>query len=63
MKKDNPQKGEIIIYKTSKNEVELKVHFEKESVWLSQNEVAMLFGWFNLRGQTPKSTFRNYAFR
>ncbi|MBI5740104.1 MAG: virulence protein RhuM/Fic/DOC family protein [Nitrospirae bacterium] len=44
MRKDNLQKGEIVIYKTSKNEVELKVHFEKESVWLSQSEIAMLFG-------------------
>ncbi|MBI3583461.1 MAG: virulence protein RhuM/Fic/DOC family protein [Nitrospinae bacterium] len=44
MKKDNLQKGKIIIYKTSKNEVELKVRFEKESVWLRQNEIALLFG-------------------
>jgi death-on-curing family protein len=44
MKKDNLRKGGILIYKTSKNEVELEVHFEKESVWLSQNEIAMLFG-------------------
>ena len=44
MKKEKLRKGEIIIYKTSKNEVELRVHFEKESVWLSQNEIAMLFG-------------------
>jgi death-on-curing family protein len=44
MKRDHLHKGEIIIYKTSKNEVELKVHFEKESVWLSQNEIALLFG-------------------
>lgn len=44
MKKDNLQKGEILIYTTAKNEVELKVHFEKESVWLRQNEIAMLFG-------------------
>lgn len=44
MKKDYLRKGEIIMYKTSKNEVELKVHFEKESVWLRQNEIALLFG-------------------
>jgi prophage maintenance system killer protein len=44
MKKDDLRKGEIIMYKTSKNEVELKVHFEKESVWLRQNEIALLFG-------------------
>ncbi|MCK6463046.1 MAG: virulence protein RhuM/Fic/DOC family protein [Candidatus Pacebacteria bacterium] len=44
MKKDDFKKGEIIIYKTSKNEVELKVHFEEETVWLRQNEIADLFG-------------------
>ena len=44
MKKSNLQKGEIIIYKTSQNEVELKVRFKNESVWLRQNEIALLFG-------------------
>ncbi|MDO8511688.1 MAG: RhuM family protein [bacterium] len=39
-----PKKGEIVIYKTSKNEVELTVHFEGETVWLKQNEIAKLFG-------------------
>ncbi|MDD3862189.1 MAG: RhuM family protein [Candidatus Gracilibacteria bacterium] len=38
------KKGEIIIYKTSENEVELRVKFQKESVWLRQNEIAILFG-------------------
>ncbi len=38
------KKGEIIIYKTSKNEVELSVRFEKETVWLRQEEIAKLFG-------------------
>src|SRR3989344_1728663 len=42
--KNNFKKGEIIIYKTSKNEVELKVRFKNESVWLRQNEIALLFG-------------------
>jgi len=36
-------KGEVIIYKSSKNEVELKVRFEDETVWLRQNEIADLF--------------------
>lgn len=44
MKKQDIQKGEIIIYKTSKNEVELKVRFKEESVWLRQDEIAKLFG-------------------
>jgi len=33
-----------MIYTTSKNEVELKVHFKNESVWLGQSEIALLFG-------------------
>jgi len=42
--KINNKKGEIIIYKTSKNEVELKVRFENENIWLSLNQIAKLFG-------------------
>ena len=38
------KKGEILIYKTHQNEVELKVKFKNESVWLRQNEIAFLFG-------------------
>lgn len=34
MIKNNFKKGEIVIYKSFKNEVELNVHFENESVWL-----------------------------
>jgi len=37
-------KNPIIIYQSSKHEVELKVRFEKETVWLQQNEIAELFG-------------------
>lgn len=44
MKKQAFKKGEIIIYKTSQNEVELKVHFENENIWLTQNQIALLFG-------------------
>jgi len=44
MVKKDFTKGEIIIYTTPKNEVELKVHFQNESVWLRQNEIAFLFG-------------------
>ena len=43
MKKDNFTKGEIIIYKTSKNEVALDVRFEKETVWLDAHQIAKLF--------------------
>src|SRR3972149_527996 len=41
--KDEFQKGKIIIYKTVKNEVELDVRMEKETVWLTQNQTAVLF--------------------
>jgi len=43
-KKNNFQKGEVVIYKTPQNEVELRVRFENESVWLRQDEIALLFG-------------------
>ena len=44
MKKiNNIKKGEIIIYKTSKNEVDLKVRLEKETIWLNLNQIAYLF--------------------
>jgi len=42
--KSKIKKGEIIIYKTSKNEVGLDVRFEGETVWLTQNQIALLFG-------------------
>ncbi|MCK5460306.1 virulence RhuM family protein, partial [Candidatus Parcubacteria bacterium] len=44
MQKNQLNKGEIIIYETSKKEVELKVRFKNESVWLRQNQIAELFG-------------------
>lgn len=43
IEKNNFNKGEIIIYKTSKNEVNLDVRLEKESVWLTQAQMADLF--------------------
>ena len=42
-KKEQFNKGEIIIYETSKKEVDLRVRFENESVWLRQNQIATLF--------------------
>jgi len=36
-------KGEVIIYKSSKNEVELKVRFEDETVWLDAHQMARIF--------------------
>ncbi|MFH1838163.1 MAG: virulence protein RhuM/Fic/DOC family protein [Candidatus Kuenenbacteria bacterium] len=35
--------GEIIIYQTSKKEVNIKVRLEKETVWLTQKQMALLF--------------------
>jgi len=42
--KEKFNRGEIIIYKPAKGEVELKVRFKNETVWLRQNEIAELFG-------------------
>ncbi|MAG44697.1 hypothetical protein CL633_02305 [bacterium] len=44
MLKNKFNKGEIIIYQTSKKEVELRVRFEDESVWLTQAQIAQLYG-------------------
>lgn len=43
-KKDDFSKGEIVIYKTAKNEVELRVRMEKETVWLDAHQMAQVFG-------------------
>ena len=44
MIKNDFKKGEIVIYKTSKNEVELRVYFKGETVWLRQDGIAKLYG-------------------
>jgi len=44
MTKKDYTKGEIIIYKNPQNEVELKVKLEKETIWLTQAQIAFLFG-------------------
>ena len=43
MAKQELDKGEIIIYQTGKKEVELKIRLEKETVWLTQSQIAILF--------------------
>ncbi|MFH0740068.1 MAG: RhuM family protein [bacterium] len=41
---ENKNRGEVIIYKTPKNGVSLDVRLEKETVWLTQKQMAELFG-------------------
>ena len=43
MKKQDVQKGEIIIYQTSKREAELHVRLKNETVLLTQAQIALLF--------------------
>ncbi len=45
MKKgSNINKGEIVIYRPKSGEVEVKVKLEKETIWLTQAQIASLFG-------------------
>lgn len=44
MKNHKFHKDEIVIYKTSKNEIEIEVRFRGETVWLKQEEIAKLYG-------------------
>lgn len=44
MTKKDLKKGEIIIYKTSQNDVELEIKLENETIWMTQNQIAILFG-------------------
>ncbi|MBI2068902.1 MAG: virulence protein [Candidatus Yanofskybacteria bacterium] len=43
MKKEGSKKGEIIIYKTSTGP-KLEVRLEKETIWMTQAQIAALFG-------------------
>jgi hypothetical protein len=36
--------SEIVIYNSSENTIELQVNFDNETVWLSQKQMAELFG-------------------
>jgi death-on-curing family protein len=38
-----PPKGEIVIYKSKDNRIQLEVKLERETVWLSQEQIAKLF--------------------
>lgn len=39
-----PNRGEIVIYRTADNQVQWDVRMEKDTVWLSLNQMAYLFG-------------------
>jgi hypothetical protein len=39
----NTEHGEIIIYQSNDGQVELEVHLEEETVWLTQKQMATLF--------------------
>lgn len=39
----NEQKAHIVIFKTSDGKVSIEAHFEAETVWLSLDQIAMLF--------------------
>lgn len=73
MNKAINQKSEIIIYQTSKNEVNLDVRLQGETVWLSLDQMALLFGRdnsvisrhikniFNEKELNQKSVIANFA--
>nr|NQU89103.1 virulence RhuM family protein [Bacteroidota bacterium] len=44
--KENPDnnQGEIILYQTPDNQTALEVRFEEDTVWLTQKQIAELFG-------------------
>jgi len=42
-KKEQTKKGEIVIYKALKGEARVEVRLEKETVWLTLNQIARLF--------------------
>ncbi len=41
--KEKSNKGEIIIYKNKDNKISLKVKIEKETIWMTQTQIADLF--------------------
>ncbi len=43
MKKDNFQKGEIVIYQASSGTIEFRGDWEKETIWATQAEIARAF--------------------
>ena len=41
---ENINRGEIVIYRAEDNSIQLEVRMEQESVWLTQKQIAELFG-------------------
>lgn len=44
MKEKTDNLGEIILYQTSNSPISLEVRYEQETIWLTQNQIADLFG-------------------
>jgi len=44
MKEKTDNLGEIILYQTSNSQISLEVRYEQETIWLTQNQIADLFG-------------------
>ena len=44
MNKDRQDRGEIVIYKASRDKIDLRVRLEKETVWLNAQQMAQIFG-------------------
>lgn len=42
-KPDNPQKSQILLYQTEDGQTRLEVQLQKDTVWLSLNQMAELF--------------------
>jgi hypothetical protein len=71
--KEKAGQNKIVIYKTANNEVALAVKIEKETVWLSLDQIAALFGRdksvisrhlkniFHGKELSPKSVVANFA--
>lgn len=41
---ENINRGEIVIYRAEDNSIQLEVRMEQETVWLTQKQIAELFG-------------------
>ena len=44
MKEKTDNLGELILYQTSNGQISLEVRYEQETIWLTQNQIADLFG-------------------